>query len=77
MNLEARKIEFVKEFLNLQNEEVVTLLENILRKKKNVSDLRTIESMTQEELDKRINQSESDFQNNRFKSSSELAAKYE
>ncbi|MBZ9779468.1 hypothetical protein LB452_11095 [Psychroflexus sp. CAK8W] len=77
MNLEARKIEFVKEFLNLQNEEVVTLLENILRKKKNVSDLRTFESMTQEELDKRINQSESDFQNNRFKSSSELAAKYE
>ncbi|MFD0932494.1 hypothetical protein ACFQ0R_07775 [Psychroflexus salinarum] len=77
MNLEARKIEFVKEFLNLQNEEVVSLLENILRKKKNVSDLRTFESMTQEELDKRIDQSESDFQNNRFKSSSELAAKYE
>lgn len=77
MNLEARKIEFVKEFLNLQNEEVVSLLENILRKEKNVSDLRTFEPMTQEELDKRMDQSESDFENNRFKSSSELLAKYD
>ncbi|AJR03378.1 hypothetical protein [Siansivirga zeaxanthinifaciens] len=77
MNLEARKIEFVQEFLKLQSEEAVSRLEKILRKEKNASNERIFEPMTQEELDKRIDKSESDFLNNRFKSSSELLAKYE
>ena len=34
MNLEARKIQFVQEFLKLQSEEVISLLENILMKDK-------------------------------------------
>ena len=77
MNLEARKIEFIQEFLKLQSEETVSRLENILKKEKNASDEKMFESMTQEELNKRIDLSESDFRNNRFKSSSELLAKYE
>jgi len=77
MNLEARKIEFVQEFLKLQSEEVVSHLERILRKEKNTSDEQLFEPMTQNELNKRIDQSESDFKNNRFKSSSELLAKYD
>ncbi|WP_100616421.1 hypothetical protein [Confluentibacter citreus] len=76
MNLEARKIEFVKEFLKLQSEEAVSRLEKILRKEKNASDERIFEPMTQDELNARIDQSESDFRNNRFKNSSELLAKY-
>jgi len=77
MNLEARKIEFVQEFLKLQSEEAISRFEKILRKEKKVSDERIFEPMTQDELNKRIDQSESDFQNNRFKSSSELLTKYE
>ena len=77
MNIEARKIEFVKEFLKLQSEEAISRLENILRKEKNTSDERIFEPMTQDELNKRIDKSESDFRNNRFKSSSELLVKYE
>ena len=77
MNLEARKIEFVQEFLKLQSEEVVSRLERILRKEKNISEEQIFETMTQNELNKRIDQSESDFKNNRFKSSSELLAKYD
>ncbi|MFD2543743.1 hypothetical protein ACFSSB_15560 [Lacinutrix gracilariae] len=77
MNLEARKIEFVQEFLKLQSEEAVSRLEKILRKEKNASDNRIFEPMTKEELNKRIDKSESDFRNNRFKNSSELLAKYE
>lgn len=77
MSLEARKIEFVQEFLKLQSEEAVSRLEKILRKEKNASNERIFEPMTQEELNKRIDKSESDFRNNRFKSSSELLAKYE
>ena len=76
MNIEARKIEFVKEFLKLQSEEAISRLENILRKEKNTLHERIFDPMTQEELNKRIDKSESDFRNNRFKSSSELIAKY-
>jgi hypothetical protein len=77
MNIEARKIEFVQEFLKLQSEEAIAKLEKILRKEKSSSDERIFEPMTEEELNKRIDQSEADFRNNRYKSSSELLAKYE
>ncbi|RAR46814.1 hypothetical protein [Flavobacterium lacus] len=77
MNLEARKIEFVQEFLKLQSEEAISRLEKILRNEKKMSENRLVEPMTQDELNNRIDQLESDFQNNRFKSSAELLAKYE
>ncbi len=77
MNIEARKIEFIQEFLKLQSEEAISKLEKILIKEKSISDERIFEPMTKEELNRRIDQSESDFRNNRFKSSSELLAKYE
>ncbi|KYG84356.1 hypothetical protein AWW67_04405 [Roseivirga seohaensis] len=77
MNFEARKIEFVQEFLKLQSEEAVSRLENILKKEKSTLDNLGLESMTEGELNKRVDQSEADFENNRFKSSSELLAKYE
>ena len=77
MNLEARKIEFVQEFLKLQSEDVISRLEKTLRKEKNISEQKIFKPMSQTELNKRIDQSESDFRNNRFKSSSELLAKYE
>ena len=55
MNLEARKIEFVQEFLKLQSEEAVSRLEKILKKEKNASDERVFEPMNQDELNKRSN----------------------
>lgn len=76
MNLEARKIEFIQEFLKLQNEEAISRLEKVLRKEKKTSGERVFEPMTQDELNKRIDKTESDFRNNRFKSSSELLDKY-
>ena len=77
MDLQSRKIEFVQEFLKVQSEEVILRLEKFLRKVNKVSDVRIFEPMTQDELNSRIDQSETDFRNNRFKSSSELLAKYE
>ena len=77
MNLEARKIEFIQEFLKLQSEEAISKLENVLKKEKDTSDERLFNPMTIDELNKRIDKSESDFKNNRFKTSSELLAKYE
>ena len=77
MNIEARKIEFIQEFLKLQSEEAISKLEKILKKEKDASDEKLFNPMTIDELNKRIDKSESDFKNNRFKSSSELLAKYE
>lgn len=76
MNLEARKIEFVQEFLKIQSEEVISLLENILKIEKENLNVQLSEPMSEYELNQRINQSESDFQNNLFKTSSELTEKY-
>jgi predicted metal-dependent phosphoesterase TrpH len=76
MNLETRKIEFVQEFLNIQSEEIVSRLEKILRKEKKVSTNQAFTPMSKNDLNKRIDKSESDFQNNRFKKSSEILAKY-
>jgi len=77
MDLQARKIEFVQEFLKVQSEEVISRLEKILRKENKSSDKEDFNPMTIDEFNLRIDQSESDFRNKRFKSSSELLAKYE
>ncbi len=77
MDLQSRKIEFIQEFLKVQSEEIISQLEKILRKEKKETDVRIVEPMTQDELNKRIDQSESDFQNGRFKSSSGLLSKYD
>lgn len=40
MNLETRKLSFIQEFLRIQNEEIITGLENLLRiKKSELSDM--------------------------------------
>ena len=77
MSLEARKIEFVQEFLKLQSEKTVSRLEKLLKKEKAHPDDSTLEPMTQDELNKRIDQSESDFKQNRFKTSADVLAKFE
>ncbi len=77
MDLQSRKIEFVQDFLKLQSEEAISRLEKLLKKeKKNVSG-KEFNSMTKKELNKRIEQSEADFNNNRFKKTSELLSKYQ
>jgi hypothetical protein len=76
MDLEARKIEFVQQFLKVQNEEVISRFEKLLHKENYDLDQKPLRSMTTEELNRRIDQSESDFKNNRFKSSTELLEKY-
>jgi len=76
MNLESRKLEFIQEFLKLQSEETITLLEKILKKDKKTKINKAFKPMTKEELDNRIEQSEADFKKLNFKTSDELLAKY-
>jgi len=73
MDLQARKLEFIEEFLKIQSEDALTRFEKLLKKEKN-SDLKPL---TIEELNSRIDKSESDFTNHRFKTNSEMMAKYQ
>lgn len=75
MDLQSRKIEFVQEFLKLQSEEVISSFEKLLEKQ-TASSEKEFEPMSVEELNDRIDQSESDFKNGRFKTHSEIIAKY-
>jgi len=77
MDLQSRKIEFVQEFLKLRSEEAISRLEKLLKKEKKNVIGKEFKPMTEQELNKRIDQSESDFKDNRFKKSSELLSKYE
>ena len=72
MNIQSRKIEFIQEFLKLQSEDIVLRLERFLKMEKEA----TFKPLTIEELNKRIDLSESDFNNKKFKSNTELKAKY-
>jgi len=75
MNLETRKISFVQEFLRLQNEEIVIVLEKLLHKRKAELIEKEMKPMSLEQFNKDIDQSENDFKNGRFISSSDLKAK--
>ena len=77
MDLQSRKIEFIQDFLKLQSEEAISRLEKLLKKEKKNVVGKEFKSMTKKELNKRIDQSESDFNNNRYKKTSELLSKYE
>jgi len=72
MDLQTRKIEFVQEFLKLQNEELVSQFENLLKKETE----KELEQMSIIDLNARIDKSERDFKDGKFKSSSELLSKY-
>ena len=57
MNLEVGKTEFVQEFLKLQSENAILRLEMILRKELKALTEPKFSPLTQEELNRRIDQS--------------------
>jgi hypothetical protein len=65
----------VQDFLKLQSEEAISRLEKLLKKEKKNFIGKEFKSMTKKELNIRIDQSESDFNNNRYKKTSELLSK--
>ncbi|MGO3236873.1 MAG: hypothetical protein ACTIKA_01230 [Psychroflexus halocasei] len=75
MNIEARKIEFIQEFLKLQSEEAISKLEEILKKEK--SSHKETEQMSIQELNKRIDKSMKDSENGRLTETKDLLADIE
>lgn len=75
MDLKTRKIEFVKEFLKVQSEEVVSKLEKLLQKENTLIVSNEFEPMTIEEFNNRIDKSMEDSKNGRMIKAIDLKAK--
>lgn len=75
MNLEARKLLFIQEFLRLQNEEIVSGLENLLRKRKIELIENDFKPMSIDQFNSEIDQSLDDSKNEKLIKASELKAK--
>lgn len=75
MDLEARKISFVQEFLRLQNEEIVSGLEKLLRKRKAELIEKNFKPMTLEQYNAEIDQAMEDSKNRQMVKATDLKAK--
>jgi len=75
MDLEARKILFVQEFLRLQNEEIVSGLEKLLRIRKAELIEKNFKPMTMEQYDAEIERAMEDSKNRRMIKATDLNAK--
>lgn len=77
MNLEGRKLEFIQDFLKVQNEDLISRLEKILQKEINNLDQENFTPMSREEYNIRIDASMSDSDNGRLIKAEDLKAKME
>ena len=75
MDLQARKITFVQEFLRLQNEEIVSGLEDLLRKKKAEQYEQKLQPMSTDQFNNEIDQSMVDSKEDRIISATDLRKK--
>ena len=77
MDLQTRKLTFIKEFLNIQNEEIVDRFEKMLKKEKKRSIEKEVHPMTLEEINQRIDQSMLDSKNGNLIDNDELIKEIE
>jgi len=77
MDLEARKIEFIQDFLKLQSEEAITRLEKVLKKEKKLTKKKDIQPMSVEEFNKRIDKSMQDSKEGKLTEVNDLMADIE
>jgi len=77
MDLQTRKISFIQEFLNFQNEEIILRFEKLLKNEKTKITSDKIDSMTLEEFNKRIDTSMDDSNNDRITEANELLSEIE
>ena len=72
MDIRARKISFIQEFLRISNEELISKLEQILNKERQSYQNTATISISEEELNKYIDQAEKDDKEGNYKTSEEL-----
>ena len=77
MDLEARKIEFIQDFLKLQSEEAITRLEKVLKKEKKLTKKREVRPISVEQFNKRIDKSMQDSKEGKLTEVNDLMADIE
>ncbi len=75
MDLEARKISFIQEFLRLQSEEIVCGLENLMRKRKAELIEQNFKPMSMKQYNAEIDQAMDNSKNGRLIKATDLKAK--
>ncbi len=75
MNIETRKISFIQEFLSLQNEEIISALEQFLRLKQSELIEETVPPMSIEQYNEEIDKAMRDSENKRMVKATELKTK--
>jgi len=75
MDLQTRKITFVQEFLRLQNEEIISGLEHLLREKKAEQIDKSLIPMSIDQFNFEIDQSMKDSVDGRLTSAKDLKKK--
>lgn len=75
MNLETRKISFVQEFLRLQNEEIVSGLEKMLRNRKAELIENNLKPMSMQQFNDEIDQALNDSKNGQIIKATDLKIK--
>ncbi|MBK7639472.1 MAG: hypothetical protein IPJ22_05365 [Bacteroidetes bacterium] len=78
MDIQTRKIEFIQAFLKLESEEVISQFEVLLSLKSDyvVKEDKDIKPISIKEFNKRMDKSEDDFENGRYKNTAELLKKF-
>ena len=72
MNLEARKISLIQEFLRIDNEKIISALENFLHKNKSEIFEQNLKPMSLEDFNREIDKALDDEKNNRIISAQDL-----
>jgi hypothetical protein len=76
MDIQSRKIDFIQEFLKIQNEELISRLEKVLLSNKS-DEKSTLKPMSETEFNYRIDKSMTDSNNNKTTSSDDLIVEIE
>ena len=78
MDIQTRKIEFIQAFLKLEREEVISQFEVLLSLKSDygTKENKDIKPISIREFNKRMDKSEDDFKNGRYKNTAELLKKF-
>ena len=75
MNIEARKISLIQEFLKIDNEKIISAIENFLHKTKSEKFDENIKPMSLEEFYFEIDKALEDEKNNRITNAKDLKKK--
>ncbi len=76
MDLQTRKICFIQEFLRLENEEIISSLEQLMKERRSEVYKEALNPMSMDQLSEEINLAMEDSENERLIKGKDLKSKY-